>query len=672
MSYLGTCSAADPNGGRIEWRREVALVCLLTLVAAGLRLIWFSGLHGHDDWVYLFYIRSYINGQAEELLGSLWGLRFLIWYPIYLCFKVFGVSHWGAFAPGFLLGLATIPLAWCAIRQLGYGIKIALLGGVFLIFNPIDWMVATTVRGDIEMSFYGGAILVFLLSMSKAEGRAKYAWGFATGVAWGLSALTKEWGYIFAWGFFAVALAEWIGMRRVPWAYVAVALGFALMWAADAALLRHLTGDWLRRVNASIEWYQRAADDGGYVGDPSVHHRYMVDLFFGLKTELTETVSYSSNNYPYYGPYMWLLIAALMVVGWRKVEVRLTVCFVLGLLLWVEFGSMSWRAYLPYHKEPRYFTFISVPAAVLMAVAAARVFRAETRRSLRIAVGGGVVAVLFAVVLVVDENHRAYRQERGFIPHLEAWLNERPYTRLWASGSIQQDLDLRLGYHFADPLHGHAGEPGWGSIQDLEFWPRREVGDLLLRHCAWGEFGAIFPAVNRSRLRHVAFVGGGSDVAEILEYVEMPRDAGGYWLSDAEPVSTESTYARPGWNRAFNDVSLIAGGHRHERGIGVHSRTELTFVVEPEFPVFSARIALLDSGIRGGSVVFSVWADDALLYRSSVVRLREDERDLKFDLGDARELRLVLDDAGDGPSDDHAAWLEPRMSSRSYTGSGEP
>lgn len=264
---------------------------------------------------------------------------------------------------------------------------------------------------------------------------------------------------------------------------------------------------------------------------------------------------------------------------------------------------MSWRAYLPYHKEPRYFTFISVPAAVLMAVAAAWIFRKETWRSVRIVVGAGVVVVLLAVVWVVDDNRREYRQERAFIPQLEAWLAERPDTRLWAAGSIQQELDLRFGYRFADPVHAHAGEPGWGALQDLEFWPRREIGDLLVRHCPWSKFGAVFPAVNRRRLQHVAFVGRGDEVAEILQYVPMPRDADGYWLSDAEPILTEATYAQPAWNRAFNNEFLIANGRRYEHGIGVHSRTELTFAVEPEFPVFSARIAMLDSG-EGGAWCF--------------------------------------------------------------------
>lgn len=54
------------------------------------------------------------------------------------------------------------------------------------------------------------------------------------------------------------------------------------------------------------------------------------------------------------------------------------------------------------------------------------------------------------------------------------------------------------------------------------------------------------------------------------------------------------------------------------------------------------------------------------------MRSPQDAAELRFDLGDARELRLLLDDAGDGASDDHAAWLEPRMSSRSKVVTGKP
>lgn len=663
-----------PRSGRnfFAWLRcrrgELLCIAGLVAVAALLRLLWLPGLRGHDDWIYLFYTRSYLNGQTDELLGSLWGLRFLIWFPIYSWFEVFGVSLAGAFIPGFLLGLGTIPVTWGVIRRLGLGPTCAFWGCVFLIFNPIDWMVAGTVRGDIEMSFYGGLILLCLIGMRSAEGRARLGWGFAAGVAWGLSALTKEWGYVFAWGFFAVASVEWAGTRRVPWAYIAVAAGFVLMWLADAALLRYLTGDWLRRVHASMEWYQRAAAAGGYVDDPTVSYRYLPEFLLGLKTERTTVDGFSSNHYPYLGPYLWLLLASLAWVGWRKGPARLVTLFVAGVLLWTEFGSMSWREYLPYHKEPRYFSMISVPAAVLMAVAAARALRPEIRREWRIVVCGGVAAILGATALVARENHRAYREGRDFLPVLRDWLAERPGVRMWMEGAMQQEMDLEFAYRFADPAHGHEGAAGWGALQDISFWDRRLPGDLVLVDRPWTEFAQYHPEVNRLRLRHVAFVRGRQDTAQICEYVPLVRSAGGYWLSDDEPTEIRRTYAAPGWNKAFNQDELVAGGKHWTHGIGVHARTELTYRVDPAAPWFSAGACLLDSSGTGGSVVFSVRTGEKLLYVSPVMRAAGQIENVRLDLSGAKEFTLLVEDAGDGETLDHAAWLEARMSPSAEAG----
>lgn len=650
-----------------RYKIDLACIAFLLLLATSLRLIWFAGLHGHDDWIYLFYTRSYQNDQTAELLNSLWGLRFLIWFPIHLWFQFFGVSLPGAFAPGFILGLLCIPITWIALRQMDYGKKVAFAGCIFLIFNPIDWMAAGTIRGDIEMSFYGGLILVLLLGMHQTRGRVGYAWGFGIGIAWGLAALTKEWGYIFAWGFFLVALYTWIHTRRVPWPYSAVALGFIITWAADAALLRQLTGDWLHRVQVSVGWYQRAADDGGYVGDPSVHYRYMLDLFLGLKTDLTRSDGFSANHYPYFGPYMWLLIAAYLIVGWRRGAARLVSLFVLGLLLWIEFGSMSWKEYLPYHKEPRYFSLISVPAAVLMAAAAARVFTSTRPRAWRLAAGGAILLILFKTALIVDYTTRQYRAYRDFLPEVEAWLAKQPETRLWLPPSLQQELDLRLGYRFADPVHKHPGQAGWGTLQDIDFWTAEHPGEMILANRVRSEFTPLYPHINPQRFTHIKFFRGKYDMAELLQHVPRAYNSDGYGLYEADPLSVRQTYGKPGWNLAFDHAPLMVDGQRMYHGIGVHSRSEIQFKLEPEFPLFSAKMALLDSGVGVGSVVFSVIVDDQPRYRSPIVHARGQIEAIQLDLSGASILTLVVEDAGDGPNHDHAVWLEPRLSPREAT-----
>jgi hypothetical protein len=670
-----------PHGG--VRRGEFWLIGLLVLLAAGLRLTFFSGLYGHDDWVYLFYIRSYLNGQNTELLQSLWGLRFPIWVPVALTFKCFGVSYWAAFLPGFLCGLATIPMVYLGLRFLRFGTGIATLGAVLLILNPIDFLVSTTFRGDIEMSFYGGAILLSLLFMRRSEGRNRLYWGLTTGIVWALSALTKEWGYVFAWGIFVVALADLVSKRRLPWEYTAVACGFGLMIFLDAALLRFLTGDWLARVHTSLSWYQNAGIRGEYLYDGSTHYRYLSDLFLGLHTELTapgQARHYAPyvwfgqqinqpllvNHYPYFGPYMWLLLIALPLTLFTRGPARTAAFFVMGILLWIEFGSMSWKTYLPFHKEPRYFTIISVPAALVIAAAAAKVFTAGVPRLYKIATTGFIAGIAITVLHVNYTNHQAYIYGRDFMPQLISWLDANPRARLWTRASIQNEIDLRTGYRFADPAHNHAGQPGYGAVMDAALGEKRQVGDFVLIQPDWPEPASKFPAAGSKRLRPVAMVSGkfSSGVVYELSPVEKEADDSIY-LSDEKPSFEDFSFSGARWDASFDASPIVINGVRYRRGIGVHSRSEIVFPVRPECPVFSAKIGLEDSSLGAqGSVVFSVYGDKELLYRSPVMRSNSPTLDLSADLGAAAEIRLVVDDAGDGNSMDHAAWAEPKMSPR--------
>lgn len=664
-------------------RQELWLIALLVLLAASLRLLLFSGLYGHDDWVYLFYIRSYLNGQTTELLQSLWGLRFPIWMPVALLFKCFGVSYWGAFLPGFLYGLATIPLVYITLRFMRFQAGVATLGAFFIILNPIDFLVSTTFRGDIEMSFYGGAIFLSILLMKRAVGRKKIVWSLATGMIWAFSALTKEWGYVFAWGIFMLAITDLILKRRIPWEYASVAVGFFAIIFLDAAVLRYLTGDWLARAHTSLSWYQNAGARGEYVYDGSTHYRYMLDLFLGLHTELTapgQAQHYATcnwfgqqisqpllvNHYPYFGPYMWLLLVALPTILFTRGPARPAACFVAGILLWVEFGSMSWQTYLPFHKEPRYFTIISVPAAIVMASCAAMIFKAGVLRIYKILIVGFLAGITTIVSHVIYTNNLAYTYGRDYLPGLITWLDKNPTARLWTRASIQNEIDLRTGCRFADPVHDHAGTSASGAIMDEALGEKRKVGDFVLIQPDWPNPASQFPAAGSNRMRLVYIVAGKYSSGNIYE-LKPPEKLvdGSYYLSDIKPSSENFTFSSARMDASFDTSPIVINGVRYRHGIGVHSRSELTYPVNPNFPVFSAKIGLEDSSIgTQGSVVFSIFCDKGLVFRSPVMHSKSQTLAVSIDLGAAKEIRLVVDDAGDGISADHAAWGEPKLNPR--------
>jgi len=61
-----------------------------------------------------------------------------------------------------------------------------------------------------------------------------------------------------------------------------------------------------------------------------------------------------------------------------------------------------------------------------------------------------------------------------------------------------------------------------------------------------------------------------------------------------------------------------------------------------------------------GSVVFQVWSGETKLYDSGVRTGADPALPVRVDMTGRTELRLVVTDAGDGPSSDHADWAEAR------------
>jgi hypothetical protein len=641
--------------------QDIVFVALLMALGAALRLMFFNGLYGHDDWAYLFYARSFLNGQTHELLHSAHGLRFLLWLPIVGSFKLFGISYASAFLPGFLMGLATVPAAYACIRKLQMPAAAAVTGCVILLLNPVDWMVSTTIRGDIEMSCYGGALLLLLLQFRGMQGRGRLIMGAATGVVWGLSALTKEWGYVFAWGFFAIAAYDAIAGRRVPWEYAMIGAGFCIVVAADAALLRFLTGEWLARVNTSLGWYRSAAAKGGFAHDASTGLLYLPGLFAGLRNSITDCGRFV-NGYPYYGIYMWLLIFALPLCLAVRGPARPVAWFAAGILLWIEFGSMSWTVYLPYHKEPRYFAIISVPAAVIITAAGARLWGLRSRITQAALVTAAAIVTVVTCRVVMAE-HREYSAHRDFMPALVDWMKNNPAARLWTTASIQNELDLRFGYRFSDPVHRHAGIPGYGSVMDASFWREHQDDDYLLVNTQWDKFNAKFPGISRTGLTPVATLRGESTAGTVYRAQALkpapPPVPGARYLSDEDPAAATQSVGVLKRNVNFNGSAIVLNSVRYAKGLGTHAKSELVYRLAGRYAVFSADIGLDDTEDGStGSVVFKVYADGNLKYASPVMRWDSPAAHVSVDITGVSELKLAVENGGDGDTCDHASWAD--------------
>ena len=106
---------------------------------------------------------------------------------------------------------------------------------------------------------------------------------------------------------------------------------------------------------------------------------------------------------------------------------------------------------------------------------------------------------------------------------------------------------------------------------------------------------------------------------------------------------------------------LRAGGHPYSKGIGMHSAARLTYRLAGAYKSFEADVALDDQVGAAGSVIFSVYVDDRLAFKSDVIRGGAAPTHIKVDTTGGKRLSLIVEFADRGDEQDHADWLDARL-----------
>jgi uncharacterized delta-60 repeat protein len=109
---------------------------------------------------------------------------------------------------------------------------------------------------------------------------------------------------------------------------------------------------------------------------------------------------------------------------------------------------------------------------------------------------------------------------------------------------------------------------------------------------------------------------------------------------------------------------LTLNGQTYARGFGTHADSEMRYSLRGTGAYctrFTASVGVDDEVGSRGSVVFQVFLDGVKRYDSGVLSGSSATRKVSVDLTGVQELRLVVTDAGNGISSDHADWADPKI-----------
>ncbi len=106
---------------------------------------------------------------------------------------------------------------------------------------------------------------------------------------------------------------------------------------------------------------------------------------------------------------------------------------------------------------------------------------------------------------------------------------------------------------------------------------------------------------------------------------------------------------------------LRASGRTHLKGLGVHSRSRLTYLLGEPFDRFEAALALDDATEGGGSVRCHVLVDGRRQFSSEPIRGGQRPVPVRVDLTGTKRLELVVDFGERADQLDYANWLDARL-----------
>ena len=99
----------------------------------------------------------------------------------------------------------------------------------------------------------------------------------------------------------------------------------------------------------------------------------------------------------------------------------------------------------------------------------------------------------------------------------------------------------------------------------------------------------------------------------------------------------------------------------YKTGIGTHAPAQDIYDINTKFTKLSTDYGVDTNGGPQGSVIFEVYGDQKLLFRSDIQKRFDMPKHADIDVTGVKMLQLTVTDGGNGNTDDHADWLNPQL-----------
>ena len=140
------------------------------------------------------------------------------------------------------------------------------------------------------------------------------------------------------------------------------------------------------------------------------------------------------------------------------------------------------------------------------------------------------------------------------------------------------------------------------------------------------------------------------------------------YLSDYDWTHQSNNYRQAQKDVAISGRKLTLTGENneaveYEKGLGMHSTSTVIYdLTDKDADIFSTYIGVDRAMYNSvGQVQFEIYVDGTLAYDSGIMKAKDKQKYVEVNLADAKELKLVVKDGGNGNGSDHATFGDTKL-----------
>jgi hypothetical protein len=133
----------------------------------------------------------------------------------------------------------------------------------------------------------------------------------------------------------------------------------------------------------------------------------------------------------------------------------------------------------------------------------------------------------------------------------------------------------------------------------------------------------------------------------------------GVFLDTLQPLRVVQGFGTLQKNRSVWEKPLIIGAKHFRRGVGTHANSEIVYNLDGKYSRFQAWAG--PNMATFGTMGFAVVVDGQERWKSGKMARGDAPQRVDVDVTGAKELRLLVDDAGDNIMGDHADWADAKL-----------